>query len=413
MSEIDKIEIGLIERDTFNDDVRKLRVAAASMGPIKHGRTSKGSDDEHTAISELPKARREAAFSIVRESRVRSQHQPLQPSTLADYAKKFAQLKLAMIEDYVENELDRWLTPLARYIGVSSSYKAYKSALCWGLREQIKEDLALQDKMQRDGSDALVWEGVVQRLAHTTSLLKDIDATTRDAPYWENLNLKAHRGKSKRYDLAVLERTQPLWLLRFLLGMRRTYYLDAIYVLLLCGCRPEELEKGVRIAWSGTGDFTLHVNGAKVTQTSGQPWRLFSFDSSALPKAWAKKLARQGSIEVRIASKDALRRSMTDVSKRVLRGLPIVTAIVFRHLLSNSLRENDSDRPGVSESLGHLVSETQAYYGFKPKRGKRRRPSKRLPTGVVVPREVRPPSRTSLDKLLQKKDVVSKIWKPR
>lgn len=210
----------------------------------------------------------------------------------------------------------------------------------------------------------------------------------------------------------MLERKQPLWLLRFLLAMRRTSYLEAVFALLLCGCRAEELMKGIRVESDGQGGFTMYVKGAKVTTSSGQPWRLFSFNAAALPKAWARRLDEHGAFEVQVACKNALRRSMTDISKRVLPDLPYVTASVFRNLISSRLREDDAERPGVSESLGHLVSETKAYYGFKPRRGGLRRSTKRLPTGVVVPREVRPPSREGLDKLLKKKSLIAKIWKP-
>jgi hypothetical protein len=266
--------------------------------------------------------------------------------------------------------------------------------------------------MQRGGFDALVWEDVVHRLQSTTSLLKRIEATTRDAPFWGGLSQRSQRKRSKREDLIVLERKQPLWLLRFLLAMRRTSYLEAVFALLLCGCRAEELMKGIRIESDGQGGFTMYVKGAKVTTSSGQPWRLFSFNASALPKAWARRLQEHGTFEVQVTCKDNLRRSMTDISKRVLPGLPYVTASVFRNLISSRLREDDTERPGVSESLGHLVAETKAYYGFKPKRGGLRRPTKRLPTGVVVPREVRPSSREGLDKLLKKKRLIAQIWKP-
>ncbi len=387
--------------------IHKPRQAAMTMDRNSRDLASSTEDDGIMLISELPRDQREAAFDVIRESRSAAQQKALQDASETDYAKKFLQIKAALEEDHGDNDLDRWLLPLAKYVQVGNSYKAYKAAICWGLRRQIREDLAMQDRMQRDGFDALVWEGVVHRLQRTTSLLKGIEATTRNSPYWGSLKQRSQKKRSKQEDLVVLERKQPLWLLRFLLAMRRTAYLEEVFALLLCGCRAEELMKGIRVEWDGKGGFTMHVKGAKVTTTSGQPWRLFSFNAAALPKAWARRLEEHGSFEIQVACKSSLRRSMTDISKRVLPGLPYVTASVFRNLISSRLREEDAKGPGVSESLGHLVSETKAYYGFKPKRGGPRRSTKRLPTGVVVPREVRPPSRVGLDKLLS-----AKIWEP-
>jgi len=400
------------DNDASDEAVRKLRLAARAMSIINREQTSASHDDEIMPISQMPRDRRDAAFDIIRECRSASRQKALQGASEADYAKKFSQIKATLAEDYVENELDRWLLPLAKYVQVGNSYKAYKAAICWGLRRQIKEDLALQDRMQRDGFDALVWEGVVRRLQRTTSLLEEIEATTRVSTYWGGLKQRSQRKRSKKEDLIVLEQKQPLWLLRFLLAMRRTRYLEEVLLLLLCGCRAEELMKGVRIEWDGHGGFTMHVKGAKVTETSGQPWRLFSFNAEALPRSWAKRLKEHGSMDVQVSCKDALRRSMTDISKRVLPGLPYVTASVFRNLISSRLREDDSRGPGLSESLGHLVSETKAYYGFKPKRGGLRRSTKRLPIGVSVPREVRPPGREGLERVLQNKDLIGEIWKP-
>lgn len=399
-------------QDAADEAVRKLRLAARAMGKIGMDLASSREDDDIMPISELPRDQLEAAFDVIRDSRSAAKQKALQGSSETDYAKKFAQIRASLDEDYVDDELDRWLLPLAKYVPIGNSYKAYKAAVCWGLRRQIREDLALQDRMQRGGFDALVWEDVVHRLQRTTSLVKRIEATTRDSPYWGGLCPRSQRKRSKKEDLIVLERKQPLWLLRFLLAMRRTSYLEAVFALLLCGCRAEELMKGIRVEWDGQGGFTMHVKGAKVTTSSGQPWRLLSFNAAALPKAWAQRLKEHGAFEVQVACKDNLRRSMTDISKRVLPDLPYVTASVFRNLISSRLREDDAERPGVSESLGHLVSETKAYYGFSPKRGGLRRSTKRLPTGVVVPREVRPPSREGLHKLLRKKSLIAEIWKP-
>ncbi|MBP6901033.1 MAG: hypothetical protein KBC73_13140 [Burkholderiaceae bacterium] len=195
---VDERQKHQVDGDSAPDEaIRKLRLAAKAMGRIRQDSVLSIKDGDIMPISELPRDRREAAFDIIRAGRSAAVHKALQASSEADYAKKFAQIKATLDDGYVDCELDRWLMPLAKYVRVGNSYKAYKSAICWGLRRQIREDLALQDRMQRDGFDALVWEGVVSRLQRTTSLLKGVEGTTRDSTYWGDVKRSNQKTRSK------------------------------------------------------------------------------------------------------------------------------------------------------------------------------------------------------------------------
>ncbi|MEN9539582.1 MAG: hypothetical protein RLZZ126_1817 [Pseudomonadota bacterium] len=93
------------------------------MGKIGVDLASSGEDNDIMSISELPRDRLEAAFNVIRNSRSAAEQKPLHGSSETDYAKKFAQIRAALDEDYVEDELDRWLLPLhlRKVIGLAGS----------------------------------------------------------------------------------------------------------------------------------------------------------------------------------------------------------------------------------------------------------------------------------------------------
>jgi hypothetical protein len=134
-----------------------------------------------------------------------------------------------------------------------------------------------------------------------------------------------------------------------------------------------------------------------VTDTSGQPWRTFTFAVNALPAAWRQDLAIADSVLIKIESKDALRASMAEVSERLFPDLPRVTPYVLRHLFASRMREGGAQAEELAAAMGHLVSDTQKVYGFRKGGGKRRKaPSKRLPINVETARQVAPLDRSGL-----------------
>ena len=186
-------------------------------------------------------------------------------------------------------------------------------------------------------------------------------------------------------------------------GAAGTKYVDAQRVLALVGCRPEELEQGVTVTQSGLRTVTFEVQGAKVTQSAGQPWRRISLPIALLAEDWIFRLRAQGSFVVKIASKDGLRKSLQRISHRMLKGVPYATAYVFRHAFATMLRDSGHTVDEIAAFMGHSVAETQRLYGFRKGGGRKVKPAQASGYSVEVPREVRPLKTNGLTSVLAKK----------
>lgn len=359
-------------------------------------------------IEDMPPDQRQAAYAVIKQSRAAIKAtKSRSPSTVLQYQKKFKRLMCKRVEDYSGSDLESWLNTLLEYVGNKNSFKGYKAALCLEFERRVQSDLARQDQMQRGDYDALVWQGVVYRLGQNLETLMALQAITRESPYWMDLAKENRRGTNKLEDFKTLNKRKKNWLWLFTMAMRRTKYFDAVRAMLMVGCRPDELQAGLLIERCGPQEFTVKVDGAKVTDTSGQPWRSLTFTEASLPRAWARSLSDKDRLLIKVRSKDALRKSMEDQSKRVLPGLPYVTGYIFRELFASNLREHRGNEE-VSAGLGHLSPDSQTYYGLKRKGGGRRNPWKRMPSQIEVARPIRPPNRSGLDRLLGKKPIRKK-----
>lgn len=348
----------------------------------------------HQALS--PLARLHAQDVIARCSTLAHGNDPRE-STRKDYAKKFAFLTRHLGHDGANDDAETWMSRLIPYLGSRDSFRGYKAAVRWGLKQQILRALEVQAQMAQHRAHVLSWQRVVWQLENMLNVFHTLGAASIDDVFWSALEVERRESTSKKEDLRKLNRRRPGWLRQFLMAMRRTKYFDAMRALILLGCRPEELRKGIILRKAGNGQIEVEVEGAKVTATSGQPWRTFTFDVNALPAAWRHDLSTADSVLIEIESKDALRASMAEVSERLFPDLPRVTPYVLRHLFASRMREGGIQAEDLAAAMGHLVSETQKVYGFRKGGGARRKaPSKRLPISVETARHVKPLDRSGL-----------------
>ena len=349
-----------------------------------------------------PQITKVQAFEIIARVRELVADSKIKADSAKDYEKKSQHLRSMMDAGEEPCEAKRWTNSLDGYAGQPNSFRGNKAAVCWYLRQNLKDLLSQQGRHQRAGEFGAVWLKSVEQIAEMEQVYEAVYAYTRQVPkHVQGLVLPT--GESKKRDLKVIAKKYPRWMALMRDGAAGTKYVDAQRVLELIGCRPEELEQGVTVTQSGLHTVTFEVQGAKVTQSAGQPWRRISLPIALLAEDWIFRLRAQGSFVVKIASKDGLRKSLQRISHRMLKGVPYATAYVFRHAFATMLRDSGHTVDEIAAFMGHSVAETQRLYGFRKGGGRKVKPAQASGYSVEVPREVRPLKTNGLTSVLAKK----------
>lgn len=174
----------------------------------------------------------------------------------------------------------------------------------------------------------------------------------------------------------------------------------AILVASLSGCRPAELQKGIRIwrtydARLQSDVINIEIKGAKVKATQGQPHRLIRYrvlDSHPLIVAMNSLLDQQllQALQVQISSTINFTVEIRRLSKSLWPAHPhAITAYCFRHQwAADAKRTQPAD--SVSQGLGHLSAKTRSNYG----QAQQSRQTGMLdPLAISAERSIRPTSR--------------------
>ena len=371
---------------------------------------------------------RELAFDVIRECRAAlapsdSKRSPCAASK-ADYDRKYLRL-IKGLEVQVRNpDVEAWTMRLYKYVDAPTSFRANHAAFCHGLRTSIREGLAVQDRLQRQGASEFEWLRQVAHLKSLTKILAHVQSSTLGSSFWTGKFGKRRHGTSKKKDLKAIARKQPNWDSIILTAMRGTKYLDAALVSDLAGPRPEELterppddkedphdregprpeerRKGVVIERDGPDTFAIVIGGAKVRDVSGQPWRRLVFSKNVLPAAWQVRLEADECFVISVPTTEAYSVAMSRVGRRVLPGLPVVTPNMFRHAFADRLRDHGRSTEEIAAAMGHSVADTQALYGTRAGGGKRRTPDCKAPVSAQAARPVRPLDRSGLESVIGK-----------
>lgn len=171
--------------------------------------------------------------------------------------------------------------------------------------------------------------------------------------------------RSKRKDM---QRLSADWRVQLIDHMKDSiYYLPAL-VMAITGCRPEELEKGVKISKSD-GMLRFETQGAKVKDTQGQPHRHVIYDAddnNVLVKSFVESNFSCPGI-IKVSKKQNYTQA---IRKYCLKIWPKrkLSPICLRHQTASDQKSTLSPEE-VSMSLGHLSSATKTRYGYNSGKG--------------------------------------------
>jgi hypothetical protein len=304
----------------------------------------------------------EEIFEIVRTGRQRIKQLPSRSRSKAtddDYVREYNR----MVGDEGADPEKLWSAICATKS--KSTYRRRVAATVHCCRVQLQEALQSQDAAQRAGDmSALRYQSAV--IEEVIGILDIVERHKGQCPLVNTV-----RRKSKRSDLKYLPANWRDQLYKQLEGSK---YELAYLVEAVSGCRPGELEKGVKVICSeGSGLLTVRIdNGVKVTEQKGQPWREITYRVDQNPLVGAlyevcRKVApdtEKIEMVVDIEKTTNWRAALSSAGQKQWPRLKFrVCPYHLRNAAASDWKWAGLSEEEISAALGHCVNKTSSIYG--------------------------------------------------
>lgn len=183
----------------------------------------------------------------------------------------------------------------------------------------------------------------------------------------------------------------------------------ALILLKLTGCRPNEINKGVRVSITDDNCFRFIIMGSKLNlnQNRGINQRIIKIKLEESDKYksflenYVKSTSENGkSTTINVKSEKSFSGYISKISKRLWpRKTYHASAYSFRHQVASDLKNSGMDEVEIAQFLGHASTRSQESYGRKRRRGKGEEPAQNLASDIVELRTSSEPRKN--DRLLR------------
>jgi integrase len=273
---------------------------------------------------------------------------PLKESTIAEYSRVAARMGEMHWHEYsMSQQLGRRTAVVARY-----AWRRGMAHRLLGVLSEIDRELD-SDK---------------RRVLRQTMVLYSLQLEAPQ-PIYHPASLSHRKRQSKRASLCGLPAD---WRVLLLARLKSSDRLTAA-VLILTGCRPAELRKGVYVRRVGASlEFT--IQGAKVSDLTGagQPERILLINAKAIlgeeiNESLLKKISLEGDEMViqDTGQNRAFEKRLSRAAKRA--GLSGISAYSLRHQFSADLK-GEAEPDQVSLALGQVSRRSRKRYGHAKQR---------------------------------------------
>lgn len=142
---------------------------------------------------------------------------------------------------------------------------------------------------------------------------------------------------------------------------------SAFAIMALTGCRPAELNDLEIHPTEQEGVFRFHIEGRKVTEFAGQPWRELTIDvrGAAYGQALMAEIGNEpGRLEIKETAQ-AITKAVTRAAQRakLIRLDQTLPAYACRNAMASSMKGQGWPIDKISAALGHSSDECQKFYG--------------------------------------------------
>lgn len=303
----------------------------------------------------------EEIFEIVKAGRQRMKELParkLSKSTDEDYVREYNRL----VGDEGADPEKLW-SAICR-TSSKSTYRRRVASVMHCCKTQLGEALRNQDAAQRAGDmnslrrHVSVIEGVI-------GIMSIVEGHKGACPLESTV-----RRKSKRSDLRKLPSD---WREQLHKQFMHSKYELAYLVEAVSGCRPGELEKGVKVICTLEGMLTIRIdNGVKVSEQKGQPWREITYQAGqhplvrALFEACRKpgKSVDENEAVVYIEKTTNWRAALSSAGQKLWPRLRFrICPYHLRNAAASDWKCTGMWDKDISAALGHCVDKTASIYG--------------------------------------------------
>jgi len=301
------------------------------------------------------------AFALVIEARQHLKNQT--PNSLSEQTIKGYESEAQRLFAKSESDINKIL-PAIRDTKSKSTYHRRKAAIKYVLMQVLEKQIRLQDKAQR-GQHPEDFHRHIEIISGTLKMLDTISKSTDSCPL-ESIR----RRKSKRQDLHKLP---PNWRDQLADEAEHGKYIIPYLVSAISGCRPGELEKGVKVTFSESELLIRIDSKIKVTVDKGQPRREIRYSLTDHNHHLVRRLINtlqaeyqtaQGREVVSIEKQTNFRAAMCAMGKKLWPNGPRVTPYCLRHAFGSDLkRAVNLSSDDISAAMGHRVNKTVSYYG--------------------------------------------------
>lgn len=302
-----------------------------------------------------------AEFELVKSLRatVKTVACGVSEKTKVDYCKKFERMQ----------RLKLWPEQIGK---TRRSYFAYRAALLFGIADLARQALRLRDSAkdpspERDKAlkTLLECQKVFDRYPPDPERLH-IESGSTSFTWCDVASENENSGQtparnSKKYTLTALNRHAD-WRQKLFAEISPMYKMAAA-VAAVTGCRPGELEKGIRVK-RVDDDLVFLIDGLKVSDVAGQAQRLLRIRIESVEAQYLANNLTSEPTTIKIRSAKSFTEAVAKAGKTAFPKLKErLSPYVWRHSLASDLKSGQIDSDTIAKALGHRVSRTQEHYG--------------------------------------------------
>lgn len=279
------------------------------------------------------------------------------PSSKAQYAQEFKRL----VANCASNPTPEGMFEVMRSTRSKRTYYMRRAAARHVIQEGLMHTLKEQDRQQAAG-DTAAWSMSVKKIEFLMELHATLERHGDTCPLTSPAKKRSKRQMLHKLPGDFREKMYG--------SMSNSKYRLAFLLAALSGCRPQELEYGIKLS-EADGRLTLNIIGAKVIEggVQGQAWREIEYsitDAHPLIAAALDELRGHGNSEilVSVADKDAYTAALRRVGRMLWPRIKSeVTGYTLRHMAASDWKAAGLSMNELAKALGHSVTRTQTLYG--------------------------------------------------
>jgi integrase len=281
--------------------------------------------------------------------------------TIAGYEAKAKRL-YGLVKAGTEQGIESFIVH-AKQTRSAATWFSRRAALLYLFRTALTKLLSEQDKVQRalkagqvptDSPQWDPWRRMVARAGIWMDWISRLQSES--GPAIEDRKPR----HSKRKDMRGLPDD---WRERIVARLPKYRY--AALTQAVTGCRPDELVKGVKLSIVD-GQLIAEIQGSKLTEKSGQPWRrlIWPTDSESPLVAMLVHEVQNGLSITKIEDAKTYSGAVRAAGKRAWpERRKSITPYCFRHAAASDMKAAGIDDASISQALGHCADVARSYYG--------------------------------------------------